>query len=236
MPTGHPVFAGGGGAPSETGKAIFASGQWGYWSAHAGSSTGIQETGTFNSLVGDSSSSLEISDDGVALRQNTSGALNNDVFIITNPTPIYRTSMAPLLVTKFALPDVADIRFYSGLKSGAFLAADLITDASVGVQFSTGRGDTNWQFLKHDGTTQVIVDSGLAPDTSVHHVVVDAASPTSIIVKIMDATFTEQASTTFTTGLPASTKNLQNAIGNRALAAAVKSVDDFFSVLVQRSP
>jgi hypothetical protein len=34
--------------------------------------------------------------------------------------------------------------------------------AGCGFQFSTSRGDTNWQFLTHDGTAQTRVDTNMA--------------------------------------------------------------------------
>jgi len=40
------------------------------------------------------------------------------------------------------------------------------TGRAVGFQFASSRSDTNWQVLTHNGTTQVLTDTGLTPNTS----------------------------------------------------------------------
>ncbi len=61
--------------------------------------------------------------------------------------------------------DTTSITVYSGMADqtiATMVGADNPAGNHVGFQFSTGRGDTNWQFETRDGTTQNVVNTGLA--------------------------------------------------------------------------
>lgn len=74
----------------------------------------------------------------------------------------------PEMMTRISIDSVADIRvFVGGTTQIAFLSGDGDDPATsyVGFQFSSGRPDTNWQFVRRDqsagGPSQTIVDTGV---------------------------------------------------------------------------
>ncbi len=221
--------------PSLLGRALFADGQWGYWSAGT-SADSMTDAGVVGSVIeADTSSILEKTVDGVSLQQTSAASAGSDTKIHSGAQAI-NLDHEPILVIKFKLGSTTDIRFFAGLsETTSFVNADDIGVEVVGVQYSTARPDTNWQFIAHDGTTQTTTDSGVAVDTLAHYMMVDAVTPTSVKVSILDAAFVELASTTFTTGLPAGSKDMGMSSGIEPLAAVAKTIDQFHGSIVLRN-
>lgn len=221
--------------PSESGEAIFASGQWGVWCTNA-TGGNIAGLGMLDPVTAIDASSLRASpDDGIVFVQTTGAVIGNDARLISNTT-LFTLNQEPLAVIKFRLGATTDIRLFVGLTNAGNPAnADLMPQPSVGVQFSTDRADTNWQFLKKDATTQVLIDSGVAPDTSSHYVIVDAASATSVLVRVMDSAFVEQASTTFTTGLPTGTQVMSLVSAMETRANVDKTLNQYYATILLRN-
>ena len=74
----------------------------------------------------------------------------------------------PEMMTRISVDSVADIRvFIGGTSQIAFMSGDGDDPATsyIGFQFSSGRPDTNWQFVRRDesagGPSQTIVDTGV---------------------------------------------------------------------------
>jgi hypothetical protein len=72
------------------------------------------------------------------------------------------------------LGSTASVRYWIGFQQGAtsglnFWKSDTPAEPTCAFRFSTAAGDTNWQCVVTDGTTQVSVDSGKAPDTTTVH-------------------------------------------------------------------
>ncbi len=182
----------------------------------------------------DNTSSESTSADGIGLQQDTSATINNDASTRTS-TDICTLGLVPLNIIKWKLVETTSIRFFAGLAGDTNPNTADDVGASVGIQFSTARPDTNFQFMTDDGATQTLVDSGIAIDTAIHFVKIDAASATSVKVSLLDVNFAEQASTTFTTQLPASTISMQVFSGVRNLTASVRSIVQFYATLLLRN-
>lgn len=222
--------------PSESGRAIFASGQWGYWSS-SDSANGLSSAGVILSLsVTDVTSSRVFDVDGLRLQQDTSGGLNSEAHIRTNfSADLFRVDYQPLMVVRTGISSTADIRWFCGLATDLGpIQADNPAGTYYGVQYSSVR-DTNFQFVIDNGATQTVVDSGIAADTSPHFVKVEA-NASDIIITLFDSTFTQQATNTFTTSLPAGTTSHHGFNGIRALAAVLKSIDQYYGTIVLRAP
>ena len=219
----------------ESGKGIFANGQWGYWSADTAAAS-LSRVGLIaNVQVTDSSSSQSETIDGPLLTQNTAASIGSDAHVRQTSSGTVRLDQKPLLIFKLKpLSLTTSIRFFAGLGPSNAAAADTIASSAVGVQYSTNQGDSNWQFIANDGGVQTTVDSGVAVDTAVHYVKIDATSGTSVTVSILDSNFVEQASTTFTTELYSATQSRLVFSGIQALAASVRSIDQFYATILNR--
>lgn len=134
----------------------------------------------------------------------------------------------PNFFSKFKLDESVNMRFWQGFTDVA-VAPTTDDDAgggpAVGIIFSTSRPDTNFQFVAHDGTTQTLVDSGIAVDTLIHFMRINVNSATDVDVTLYDANFVEQATTKFTSQLMAGTVEMM-------LSGTVTDINDsttFFS-------
>lgn len=66
---------------------------------------------------------------------------------------------------RIGVVDTTSITVYSGMADqtiATMVGADNPTGNHIGYQFSSGRGDTNWQFVTKDGSTQNVVNTGMA--------------------------------------------------------------------------
>lgn len=78
---------------------------------------------------------------------------------------IYNTNRHVNAVFGFGMNPLTNVRAFVGLttNNSAMTDSDTPTGKYIGFQFSTGRGDTHWQCVSSDGTTQNVVDSGVTP-------------------------------------------------------------------------
>lgn len=127
----------------------------------------------------------------------------------------------PDYLTKFRVDDtlgaVSNVRVFCGLSTAGTLNAMVNSDAPagsyVGIQYSTNRPDTNWQWVSSDGITQNVVDTGRAfalNDTLIVRLRWGALA--SVVCTLMSPDLTMLDTHTFTTNLPASGDTL-NYIG-----------------------
>ena len=146
-----------------------------YWGAAGHSSIAGGAGGMLlSSTVNENGDAFRLDSDGGGyyLEIDTNDVTNDDSYIGTTSYHVNRRPVSNLFWTmRFALPTVANCRFFAGLmpygdRSSANNSDDE-GDVKVGFQFSTGRGDTNFQFLHNDGSTQSLIDSGVAPATDV---------------------------------------------------------------------
>ena len=132
-------------------------------------------------------------------------------------------------ITKLRVIDNANIRYFAGwsVKSqNDFNDTDTIADDSVGFQFSTNRGDSNWQLITNNGGTQTTTDSGLAFSTSQIYImeIEFLGLGTSVRFRISDQNFNVlMGDTTVTSNLPAVTSDLSPISSLQTLATAAKT-------------
>jgi hypothetical protein len=236
------VDAGGGQADiSITGAELQAGvvfpGQWGYMSA-GGKGDKMKGNGLLTDTEAvDNASSVVVLATGVAMEQDTDGT-NNDQIQSRAKDQFYRLDNGLLMIQKFTFTESVDFRSFCGLyDDGGADATDTddIQNQGIGILFSTSR-DTNFQFVGHDGTTQVLVDTTVLKDALPHYVVVreNVATPGNYNVELRNGDFsTIQASTTFTAAqLGLATVGLRLLLETKALAAATKQHHHYHGSIV----
>jgi hypothetical protein len=189
----------------------------------------------------DNSSSSDVDSDGAFFQQNTGATINTDAFLqfAAGETDLVNGREAHTqLRAGFKLSATTSIRFWAGLtdQDGATLvASDNPAGHFVGIRFSTGVPDTNFQAISKDGATQNIQDSGLAGDTAKHFLVitVNEAVP-EIIVQILDTDMQEEASVTLIANLPGATTGLKLVCGIENLASSDRNIKQYSFAMTQR--
>lgn len=151
----------------------------------------------------------------------------------------HRMDHRPALKTVFALPAVTTERVFVGLSASnasTHAGADDPANNYVGVRFSTGAPDTNFQFVARQTGSVTVSDSGIAPAANtVYQVVVDVATNGAPTVSLLDATGAVLASHAFTSGQsPASTTNLRIVSVVGAIGAVVRNLIWLSSAVAHR--
>jgi hypothetical protein len=195
------------------------------------STTAMRGDGMLASIVhSDTSSALPNPTDGngVFFEQTTAASAGTDALTRGSSNIPQAYQCRPYMIQKFKFTGVVtSVRMFAGFtdSSPGPIGADAPTDNYVGVQFSTARPDTNFQFVRNDGgTPPAAVDSGIAPvQGTVYYVVVDYQSATSCTVSLLSNLFVVLASTTFTTDLPPVTNAPNFLLGVRALSASARA-------------
>jgi hypothetical protein len=80
-----------------------------------------------------------------------------------------------LLEKRALLGSTANVRYWLGFQNGQstsginFWKSDTPPFPTVAFRYSTAAGDAHWQAVVTDGTTQVVVSTGIVPDTTAVH-------------------------------------------------------------------
>lgn len=215
---------------------IFVEGQWGY--ATVGNEGKITSAGVYDKMESkDKGSVLIVDSSGARLVSDTDNGIDDEAFTRTKGA-VHQLNQNILWTWKIVLDSNADVRWFLGLREAGIISP-LITDnilgPGVGLLFSTSRPDTNFQFVAHDGAVQTLVDTGIAVDTAIHYLTIDADAPgTTTIVTMKDAAFAVEATATFTTEGPGPTVELHSQEWIRTLAAAVKVQSFYYGTCVAR--
>jgi len=189
------------------------------------------EDGMYDGEYFDATSSSGIDVDGRFFQQNT-GSVNGDFAITDLLTFYHRRAFNSDVIFKFKLEQLTDVRFYvaliDNLSFSTLVGSNDPTAEFTGLRFSTSAGDINFQFVSKDGTTQSVVDSGVAAATTAFslQVLYDNSVPNATVT-LYDSSGIKLASHTFTTNLPASTTDLGAGCGIQTLAASVKSIKQY---------
>ena len=146
-----------------------------YWGAAGYSSISGSAGGMLlSSSVNENGDAFRLDSDGGGyyVEIATNDVTDDDSYIGTVSNHHNRRPVSNLFWTmKFALPTVANCRFFTGLIPYGSRASMNNSDdpglVQVVFQFSTGRGDTNFQFIHNDSATQTLIDTGVAPATDV---------------------------------------------------------------------
>jgi len=130
-------------------------------------------------LIGDAWASTASSVNAVAADANnpqgrdlrTSATTNNSAFYESPTTSFRLFSLNNKTVMWIKLNETTNTRSWLGYTNATganlFLQTEVMTVVFVGFRFSTSLPDTNWQAVVCDGTSQTVVDTGVAPSTTV---------------------------------------------------------------------
>ncbi len=188
----------------------------------------------------DNASTVVSSDDGYSFRQDTAASSGSEATTASPGSgfPAVRPRNDPVVRVGFRLSATTDVRFFAGMtnqSASVMVSADDPAGNYVGIQYSTPRGDSNWQIVTKDNTTQNVQDSGLAVDTNKHFVLITVNDTEGeIIVQILDEDFQGEASVTLTANLTTRTAAQHLVSGIEARAAAVKQIHQYGIYVVQK--
>ena len=176
-----------------------------------GSSGSIRGQGMFYTGVAtDASSGAEFTSDGVGLRGETNTTLDNAAGV-THNNAVLTGQGNPRLLWKYTLQHTTNVRFFVGMVSSNSATTVTGSDAPsldyAGIQYSTGRGDSNWQCVSSDGTGQQITDTTVAVSTAAKFVRVRVTS-SQVYIQLLDRTYTIEATCGHTTEVPTSTDQM----------------------------
>jgi hypothetical protein len=132
----------------------------------------------------------------------------------------------------FQMQTTATVRTFCGFTSTSAIATTLGADdvagqRMAGLQFSTNRGDTNFQFMTDDNTTQTLTSTGIAVDTNMHFLMIDGTAGNSIVYTLYNSAGVVQATSTQSTNLPVATSAFSLTCGNRTLANSAADIRVF---------
>lgn len=202
-------------------------GQWGQAASAMDSKVAVKGTGLMSDVVLVADADAVVVDaDGVGVTLNSVAAIGNDTSVRAGDTDGTRLDQLPIMTVRAKSNATTNRRVFWGLAAEGTLPTDdndMAGAFGVGVVYSSDRVDTNFQFVAHDGTTQTLVDTGIAVDTAVHHVEIVAASAASVTVRLLDVDGVEEATTTFTTELPAGSALMIPSATLTAVTAAVQT-------------
>ena len=177
----------------------------------------------------DGSSSYNADSDGLYFEQSSGTSIGNEATLYNTTKEELYPQYDPLWISKFRIMDNTDIRIFAGMTTESHNAVcdnDTIGGDAVGFQFSTNRGDTNWQLVTNNGGTQTTTNSGLAFVTSQIYIMEMEWSGvgTSVRFRISDQNFNAlMQDTVVTSNLPAVTSDLSPMNALHTLATAAKT-------------
>ena len=195
------------------------------------------QLGTFYpiALLQDSTASTIGADNGFYAEQYTNTSSGNDAAIRMTAFEEIPPFADSLFIAKYRVLDNTDIRVFVGWSTLAFNQVndnDTITDDAVGFQFSSSRGDTNWQLITNDGGTQTTTNSGLAFSTSQIYImeIEFTGVGTSVRFRISDENFNVLMNdTVVTSNLPTASSDLSPLLGIQTLTTAAKTCRFYFT-------
>lgn len=134
----------------------------------------------------------------------------------------------------FRIDSAANIRLFIGYTNqtlATMLGADNPAGVYFGLQFSTARADTNWQWVeKGVGGTQVLTDSGVAAGTTAGFLISLYQSGSVCLSQLFGFDSTPLGSEVMlNTDMPGTTEELRLVAGLRPLAAASKMLSHSFA-------
>lgn len=122
-------------------------------------------------------------------QQVTDAVLNDEVYIYETAASDFQRAGQPLYVDVFSSDDWTSQRFFSGWIGAAgigILAADNPAGQQTGIQFSTARGDVNFQFAFRNAGAQVLVNTGIPPVANTIYKFVADLSDTRAVLSLYE--------------------------------------------------
>ena len=187
-------------------------------------------TGFYPVAVSYDASSSTGADNGLYFEQLTGTISGNDAGVriaVFEEIPPFADS---LYIVKFRIMDNTDIRAFVGWTTESYTEIndnDTIGGDAVGFQFSSSRGDTNWQLITNDfGMAQTTTDSGLAFSTNQIYIVEMEFTSLgeSVRFRISDENFNVLMNDTIvTSNLPTASSDVSPSFGIQTLTTAAKT-------------
>lgn len=130
---------------------------------------------------------------------------------------------------RIGVVDNTDVRLFVGLANQTIAVttdSDNFAGHYVGFQYSTARGDTTWQIVTKNNTTQTVEDTGVSVGTAKVYDMYLFCTPQCSSISwrldnVTDATTTEG---TVSATLPGSTTAMRGIVGVGAVAASAKNI------------
>jgi hypothetical protein len=159
----------------------------------AGAYTQLEPTATQANLLGFGTGSAGGSIS--AILDNVSGATDDSSFTL---------GILGVNEHRCLLGSTALVRYWIGFQQGAtsglnFWKSDTPAEPTVAFRYSTAAGDTHWQCVVTDGTTQVVVATTVAPDATTVHTYAIAFDGVNSVLFYIDGTLVGTVSITTTT-------------------------------------
>lgn len=190
--------------------------------------TTVQGETTWNSVTSAAGAVAANADRPQGRDMLTSTTLDNSTYFDSSTTSFRMFSLNMKSLWYMNLNQVTGIRAWVGFtnQTGAnmFLAADLPAVVFVGFRFSTSVPDTNWQAVVSNGTSQTVVNTGIAPSTTLPRLlhVEWSKGGGEIRFKINGTTVA-----TISTNLPTADTAMRNIYGVKNLVGGVGSARSF---------
>jgi hypothetical protein len=163
-----------------------------------------------------------------AVSGNNAGQTHNDV--------AFRMDQPHTTEHAMGISSAAAIRVFCGQIEGTGVNFSNCVDANTlggkgfGFQFSTPRGDTTWQFITYDGTTQTVADTGVTVTANVlYQFQIEVVSSTEVYWEVYDSVGVLSASGTATATLPSSTTTFLSA---QAIETETTATKGLFTYLI----
>jgi hypothetical protein len=165
----------------------------------------------------------------------TSTTSGNESGFIGFSTPYFRGSTGGgngfFFFARVMPVDTTSVRHFLGVTeqtslANAMASDNIASDDSVQFQFSTVRSDTNWQFVTKNGTTQNVVNTGLAVTANKVYDMSFYCKPqcTTIYWKIQNKTDNTSAQGSTTSNLPTTTQAMRKFLGVETQTTAAKNL------------
>lgn len=197
-----------------------------------GSATVMAGTGIYagNTLTVDDTHTKDVNQYGRYYQAITSNVSGNNAGH-THGDQAFRMDQAHTTFHAMGISSAAGIRVFAGQITviGTNFAncvdANTLGSTGFGFQFSTPRGDTTWQFVTYDGTTQTVANTGVTVTANtLYQFQIEVVSATEVLWSIYDADGVLLAAGTATATLPASTTKFLTAEAIETNAAATKGL------------
>lgn len=195
---------------------------YGFFTSNNSSSNQARFDGMFNGPSNSGTLSIVNTTDGseVNFASTASTSSNAGACGLGANTQIFNNKV--LMIMKFRLNTTTNVRMFLGWTDNTSMATNLGADDvaatnMVGLQFSTNRSDTNFQFMVDNNSTQTLTSTGVAVDTNAHYLVIDCTATNSVTMTLYNSSFVSQGTTTQTTNLPTSTVAFTPCFGAQTL-------------------
>lgn len=189
-----------------------------------------------------STNAFTLSTSGSYQAQSTSTVANNTTsWIPNNAATLWQADNLPLLRFKFAVQDVAEVRFFAGLvnsstASDPVTAADPASVRECGLMFDTSRPDTHWEWVEDDNTTQTLTDTGVTPGIgTVYWLEIDLSAVNSFTMTLYSSSWSVLSTRTVTSSPFAASTGQTFDVALRNLGSTdAKELDFYHAAMVLR--